>query len=155
NLPGWQVAAHYAVSSCPGGDYYDFLPLADGRVLFLVGDASDEGAPATVLIALVRVMLHSCPLNSGVERLPFCPMRGEILQPPHVILGNLNRVLVENSLEEQYMTAFCSLLSPTEGTLHYASAGHPPPLWWRARQGVVESVRDIIGQPLGLRADAA
>ncbi|MCI0457987.1 MAG: PP2C family protein-serine/threonine phosphatase [Gemmataceae bacterium] len=155
DLPGWQMVAHYAVGPCAGGDYYDFLPLADGRLLFLVGDASDEGAPSTVLIALVRVMLHACPLSSGIERLPFCPLRGEILQPPHVILANLNRLLVENSLEEQYMTAFCGLLSPAEGTLHYATAAHPPPLWWRARLGAAEVLREASGLPLGLCPDVS
>ena len=36
---GWQIAVHYAVSRWPGGDYYDFLPLPDGRILLLVADA--------------------------------------------------------------------------------------------------------------------
>jgi len=90
-----------------------------------------------------------------VAREPFCPVRGEIIQAPHIILGNLNRVLAENSLEEQCLTAFCAVLSPVEGTLHYANAGHPPPLWWRAARGQFEPVRDALGMPLGLDPDSA
>jgi phosphoserine phosphatase RsbU/P len=155
DVPGWRVAVHHAVGPWPGGDYYDFLPRADGRLVLFVGDVNDQGGPATALVAMTRVVMHSCPLNSGVAREPFCPVRGEIIQAPHIILGNLNRVLAENSLEEQCLTAFCAVLSPAEGTLHYANAGHPPPLWWRAARGRLEPVRDALGLPLGLEPGSA
>jgi sigma-B regulation protein RsbU (phosphoserine phosphatase) len=147
---GWSFAVHYAVGPRPGGDYYDFLPLPDGRLLLFIADASDEGGPSAVLVAIVRVVLHSCPLSSGTQRLPFCPMCGEVVQPPHLILDHLNRVLAENSLDSQSMTAFCGLLSPAEGTLHYANAGHVPPRLWRAATGTVESLRDASGLPLAM-----
>jgi serine phosphatase RsbU (regulator of sigma subunit) len=136
---GWQIAAHYAVGRWPGGDYYDVLPLPDGRFLLLVADASDQGAPSAALVAMVRVVLHACPLSSGVERL----------------LGHLNRVLVENSLEEQFLTAFCGVLDSLDGTFHYANAGHPAPRWWRASSRVAESLRDAAGLPLGVDRKAS
>jgi sigma-B regulation protein RsbU (phosphoserine phosphatase) len=154
-LFGWHIAVHYGVGPWPGGDYYDFLTLPDGRLVFLVADASDEGGPSSVLVAIVRVVLHSCPLTSGTDQLPFCPLRGEVVQPPHIMLGHLNRVVAENSLEEQYLTAFCGILSPADGTLHYANAGHPPPRWWHARTGELEVVRDPVGLPLGLHGHAS
>jgi sigma-B regulation protein RsbU (phosphoserine phosphatase) len=153
--PGWTVAVHYAVGAWPGGDYYDFLPLADGRLLVFAGDASDEGGPSAVLVALARATIHSCPLSSGQSRLPFCQVHGEVVQSPHVILGNLNRVLAENSLEDQYLTAFCGVLSPAEGTLHYANAAYPPPLWWRAARGSLEPVNEATGMPLGISPGSA
>jgi len=58
DLPGWQVAVHHAVGPWPGGDYYDFLPLADGRLVLLVADANDQGGPATALVAMTRVVMH-------------------------------------------------------------------------------------------------
>ena len=131
-LPGWHIAGHYTAGPWPGGDYYECLRLPDGRILVLVADASDQGAPAAALVAMVRVVLHSCPLASGVERLPFCPLHETLVQPPHILLGHLNRVLVENSLEEQFLTAFGGVLNPAAGTFHYANAGHPAPRWWRA-----------------------
>ena len=108
------------------------------------------GVPSAVMMALVRVMLHSCPLSSGQERVPFCPLHGVVVQPPHVVLGHLNRILIENSLEGWFMTAFYSVLSPAEGTLHFSNAGHPRPLLWRASTGMIESLHDIAGLPLGL-----
>jgi sigma-B regulation protein RsbU (phosphoserine phosphatase) len=147
---GWNLAVHYAAGLWSGGDYYDFLTLPDGRMLVLVADASDQGAPATALMAMVRVVLHSCPLSSGVERLPFCPLREPGMQPPHVLLGHLNHVLAENSLEEQFLTAFCGLLDPADGNFHYANAGQPFPRLWRASAGIVEPLRDAVGLPLGV-----
>lgn len=147
---GWEIAAYYKVSPWPSGDYYDFLPLPDGRLVMLVADASGHGGPSAVMMAITRVTLHACPLSSGRERQPFCPLQGTVTQSPHVVLGHLNRVLIENSLEGQFMTAFYAVLNPADGTLHYANAGHPSPLWWRASSRTVETVHDVGGVPLGL-----
>jgi sigma-B regulation protein RsbU (phosphoserine phosphatase) len=143
------VAVHYSAGLWPGGSYYDVLPLPDGRVLFLIADASDQGAASTALAIIVRVVLHSCPLSSGASRVPFCPFSSPSSQPPDVLLGHLNHVLSENKLEEQFVTAFCGVLDPANGSFHYANAGHPYPRWWRAAHGRVESVRGATGPPLG------
>jgi sigma-B regulation protein RsbU (phosphoserine phosphatase) len=153
--PGWTLAVHYVMGLRPGGDYYDFLPLGDGRLLLFIGDAGDQGGPSAVLVAIVRVLLHACPLSSGADRLPFCPLRGEVVQPPQVILGHLNRILAEYTLAGQYLTAFCGLLSPTEATLHYANAGHLPPRLWRAASHTVESLHDASGLPLAMDPHSA
>jgi serine phosphatase RsbU (regulator of sigma subunit) len=153
-LAGWQLAVHAAVGRWPGGDYYDFLPLPDGRILLLIADPSDQGAPSVALVAMTRVMLHSCPLSSGVEQLPYCPFSQPVLQPPHILLGHLNRVLAENSLEEQFLTMFCGLLDPVDGNFHYTNAGHPAPLWWHAASRKVEPIRDAAGLPLAVDRQA-
>lgn len=152
HLPGWDLAVHYAVGQWPGGNYYDFLRLPDGRLLFLVADASDRGPPAVALVSMLRVVLHACPLSSGVEQMPFCPFHDPLIQPPHIILGHLNQILFENSLEAQFVTAFCGVFSPADGEVHFANAGHPPPMWWRVSSGTVEVVSDASGLPLGLNA---
>lgn len=147
---GWQIVGYHAQGRWPGGDYYDFLMLPDGRVLIFLADAGDHGAPAVALIGMVRVVLHSCPMSSGVERLPFCPLHEPVLQPPHVLLGHLNNILVENTLQEQFMKAFGGILDPAEGNFHFANAGQPPPGWWHASSGELEIIRHANGLPLGL-----
>jgi phosphoserine phosphatase RsbU/P len=131
------------------------LPLPGGQLLFLLGDASGHGGPAAVMMALTRMMLHSCPLISGVNRQPFCPLHQVAVQPPGVLLGHLNRILIENTLEEQFMTALCGTLDLTGGALRFANAGHPPPRWWRAATGQVGPLPDIGGLPLGIDPQAA
>src|SRR5262249_45073704 len=137
---GWHVAVYYSAGFWPGSDYYDVLSLPNGHLLFLIADASDQGAPSTALALMVRVILHSCPLSSGVNRVPFCPFSAPSIQPPHILLGHLNHVLAENALKEQFMTAFCGVLDPETGSLLYANAGHSYPRWWRASQRNVQAV---------------
>src|SRR5262245_54711579 len=117
---GWHVAVHAVAGSWPGGDYYDVLRLSDRRLVVAVADASDQGGPAAVMAAMVRLLLHSCPLSAGAERLPFCPFRDPLVQPPHLLLGHLNRVLADNLLEGQFVTAYCGILDPLDGNFHYA-----------------------------------
>lgn len=152
---GWQLAAHYAPGPSPGGDFYDVLEIPDQRLLLVLADASDQGAPATALVVLLRAILHSCPLSSGLPRSPFCPFQEPVLQPPHVLLGHLNHVITENSLEEQYLTMFCGQLDVIDGNFHYSNAGHPAPRWWHARSRTVEGIRDSAGLPLGYDPRAA
>jgi phosphoserine phosphatase RsbU/P len=147
---GWQVAAECRISSCPGGNFYDFWPLPDGQMGLMVADASGHGGAAVVMVAQVRLLLHSCPLSSGRGRLPFCPVDGRLTQPPSVVLGHLNQVLGENSLEGEFLTAFYGLLDPASGMLKYANAGHPLPRLWRAATRRVDSVPDVTGRPVGL-----
>jgi sigma-B regulation protein RsbU (phosphoserine phosphatase) len=72
-----------------------------------------------------------------------------MVQPPQLVLGHLNSVLRENTLEGESLTAFYGLLDPVGGILQYANAGHPLPRLWRAGTGKVEAVPDVTGGPLG------
>lgn len=152
---GWKLAVHYQVGQCPSGDYYDFLPLADGRFVFLLADSSEHGGPAAALVAMLRVSMHSCPLSSGRDQSPFCPLDGAVVQSPHIILGDLNRIVFANALEGQTISAFCGILDPLERTLHFANAGHPSPRWWHASSRSVEALRYAVGLPLGIDLHAA
>jgi sigma-B regulation protein RsbU (phosphoserine phosphatase) len=150
-LEGWDTAISYLVNGSPGGDYYDFFPLAGGRRLALaVADASGHGGAAAVMVAQVRAFLHSCPLTCGHALAPFCPLEGRTNPPPGVVLGHLSHLLEENSLSEQFMTAYYGVLDTDTGAFQYANAGHPPPRWWRAALGAIEPGPDCAGPPLGL-----
>jgi phosphoserine phosphatase RsbU/P len=150
HFDGWDLATSYLVSSLPGGDYYDFFPLPGSRLALIVGDASGHGGPAALMVALARAFLHSCPLTCGHSLAPFCPVPACTISPPGVILGQLSRLLEENSLSDQFMTAYYGVLATDTGTLLYANAGHPPPRWWRAALGTIEAVPVCAGPPLGL-----
>src|SRR6266702_2606942 len=47
DLPSWHVAAFYRPARTVGGDFYDFISLPDGRVMFVVGDVTDKNIPTT------------------------------------------------------------------------------------------------------------
>jgi sigma-B regulation protein RsbU (phosphoserine phosphatase) len=151
HFKGWDLAIQYVVNHSPGGDYYDFFPLADDRRLALVvADASGHGGAAAVTVAQVRTFLHSCPLTCGHSFHPFCPVEGCTLPSPGVILAHLSRLLEENTLSDHFMTAYYAVLALDAGTVLYANAVHPPPRWWRAALGTVEAAPDCAGPPLGI-----
>jgi sigma-B regulation protein RsbU (phosphoserine phosphatase) len=151
HFKGWDIATNYLVNHSPGGDYYDFFPVADDRRLALVvADASGHGAAAAITVAQVRTFLHSCPLTCGHSFSSLCPVKGCAIPPPGVILAHLSRLLDENTLSDHFMTAFYAVLALDTGSFLYANAGHPPPRWWRAALGTVEVVPDCAGPPLGI-----
>src|SRR3954471_11112806 len=59
DLPGWQVAAYYRPAREVGGDFYDVIPLPDGRVAFVVGDFTDKGVPAALVMSATRSVLRA------------------------------------------------------------------------------------------------
>src|ERR1022692_2310726 len=96
-----------------------------------------------------RMVRHSCPLTSGQDRAPFCPVHG-LTQTPPIILSRLNRVLVENSLAEQFMTAILGQWNPESAQFDFVGAGHPLPRYWRQASQRMETVSDRAGLPLGI-----
>jgi serine phosphatase RsbU (regulator of sigma subunit) len=138
-VPGWEVVVYYSPGFWPGGDYYGVLPLPDGRLLLIIADANDLGMASTALAPMVRLVLHSCPISAAVYQAPW-PFSDPSCQSPHILLNHLNHVLAENSLDDQFMTAFCGILDPKDGSFLYANAGHPYPRWWRASRRVDQLV---------------
>ncbi|MBV9659374.1 MAG: SpoIIE family protein phosphatase [Verrucomicrobia bacterium] len=137
-LPGWDVAAHYQPVIQVGGDVYDWLPLADGRLFFWIADATGHGAAAALLTSLTKLLFrHAAALS----------------QSPSEILRLVNRDLFQIFKGRSLMTALGAVLDPRTGHLRVAGAGHPPLLVARA-DGTVDGVRSQV-PPLGLVEDQA
>src|SRR5580692_10227478 len=66
DLPSWHVAAFYRPARTVGGDFYDFIPLPDGRVMFVVGDVTDKGIPAALVMASTHALVLD-PVSGEVE----------------------------------------------------------------------------------------
>jgi sigma-B regulation protein RsbU (phosphoserine phosphatase) len=139
DLPGWSQAVHYATSTAAGGDYYDFFPLARGRTGIVIADASGHGAPAAVVMAVTRAILHGC---HGPE------------MPPVELLTHVNKRLIHNIVGGHFVTAWFGVLDPATGDLEYAGAGHNPPFVHRRSTRTVEELTNPAGLPLGLFPEA-
>lgn len=135
---GWDYLSgnehHHATSTRAGGDYYDFFELPEGRIGFLVADASGHGAPAAVLMAMLRVLLRTTV---------------EGLESPDQVLAGLNRQLARTLPAGWFVTACYAVLELASGRLTYALAGHDPPLMLRAAGGRPERLAPCGGTPLG------
>ena len=132
NLPEWQIAAYYGPARVVGGDFYDFIDLGGGRIGLVVGDVTDKGVPA----ALVMARTHSI-LRAEAPRLVM----------PGAVLARANDLLAAEMPERMFVTCLYMVLDPTTGHVVFANAGHNLP-YVRTVDGVVEF--RATGMPLGL-----
>jgi serine phosphatase RsbU (regulator of sigma subunit)/anti-sigma regulatory factor (Ser/Thr protein kinase) len=132
DLPGWQVGAYYGPAREVGGDFYDFIKLPDGQIGIVVGDVTDKGVPA----ALVMATTHSI-LRAEAPR----------LVAPSEVLTRANELLVDEMPAHMFVTCLYAVLDPETGRLRYANAGHNVP-YVRTEDGVTEL--RATGMPLGL-----
>jgi Serine phosphatase RsbU, regulator of sigma subunit len=131
-LPGWEVAAYYGPARAVGGDFYDFIALPDGRIGIVVGDVTDKGVPAALIMARTQSVL-----------------RGEAprLLSPAKVLERANEILLPEMPARMFVTCLYMVLEPETGRVVYANAGHNLP-YVRTADGVIEL--RATGMPLGL-----
>ncbi len=135
SLSGWQVAAHYQPAREVGGDFYDFLELSEGRLGLIIGDVTDKGIPAALVMATTRSILRS-----SAER----------LIEPGKVLERVNNLLHDDIPPNMFVTCFYAVLDPFTGRLQFANAGHDLP--YRRTDEDATELR-AIGMPLGLMPD--
>ncbi|HET9832473.1 MAG TPA: PP2C family protein-serine/threonine phosphatase [Vicinamibacterales bacterium] len=124
--PGADVAGFSRPANTVGGDFYEILPLGDGRLVTAVGDVAGKGSPASLLMALLLAMMRT--------------LTDERLEPAELI-SRLNVQVCRQSPGNRFITLFYSVLDLASGELTYVNAGHTPPLLFRA-EGTVERLQD-------------
>jgi CHASE3 domain sensor protein len=117
-----------------GGDWYDAVRLADGRVLVSIGDVAGSGLQAAVIMAAMREVIR------GVA---------QVYADPATMIDAADRTL-KSEHPDSLVTAFVAVFDPIARSLSYCSAGHPPPLLRTADGSVIELPSQ--GLPLGIRA---
>ena len=120
-----------------GGDFYDILPLADGRVLLALGDVAGKGSPAALLMALLLAMMRTL-VDEGLEDAD--------------LVARLNAQIVKHAPRSRFVTLFIATFDPRTGSLVYVNAGQNPPLL-RRTDGSYERLR-AGGMALGMFENA-
>jgi serine phosphatase RsbU (regulator of sigma subunit)/anti-sigma regulatory factor (Ser/Thr protein kinase) len=130
--PGWQIDAFYRPARAVGGDFYDFIPLSDGRLGFVVGDVTDKGVPAALVMATTRSHLRAAAQRS---------------KSPGTVLADVNETLVGEMPHGMFVTCLYGILDTGSGEVRFANAGHNLP--YVGHDGDVVELR-ATGMPLGL-----
>jgi serine phosphatase RsbU (regulator of sigma subunit) len=139
-FPGWQVSIFWQPAHVIGGDFYDFIPLKDGRLGLVIGDVSGKGMPAALVMAVTRTLLRFAALSAaGLED-----------GRPGQALSAVNEICFAEIPANMFITCLFAVADMHTGRVRFANAGHTLPLQCSSR-GVVEL--RAAGMPLGLLPD--
>jgi serine phosphatase RsbU (regulator of sigma subunit)/anti-sigma regulatory factor (Ser/Thr protein kinase) len=131
-LADWHVAAYYRPAREVGGDFYDVIPIDHNRIGFVIGDVTDKGVPAALVMAATRSVLRA-----SVQR----------LVDPGEVLERVNEHLCPDMPEKMFVTCLYGVLEISSGRFRFANAGHDLPYVKTATGS--EELR-ARGMPLGL-----
>ncbi|QOJ14472.1 MAG: SpoIIE family protein phosphatase [Planctomycetia bacterium] len=110
-VPGYDISGWNQPADETGGDCFDFIPLADGRLAVLMADASGHGIGPALVIASARSMIRGLlGATTDLQR----------------IVEHVNRLLADDLADEGFVTAFFGILDPVRHELHYHSCGQGP-----------------------------
>ncbi len=112
-IPGFYVSGLSIPAGAVGGDWYDYIPLPDGRWGLVLADVSGKGTAAALLMSTTRGMMRSlASISAG----------------PGEVLTRLNTMLLQDFPDGRFVTMVYGELDPQRRTLRLANAGHLPPL---------------------------
>jgi sigma-B regulation protein RsbU (phosphoserine phosphatase) len=139
-VAGMDLAGHCRPALGVGGDYYDVVPLDDGRLMIAIGDVSGKGIAAALLMASLRASLRGI-VDTGSQDLAR-------------MVWKLNRLIHESSTANRYATLFFAIYDPGARELRYVNAGHNPPIVLRGPGGREEAIHlEACGPVVGLLKD--
>lgn len=120
--PGWDLAAVNVPCRTVGGDYFDFIPGAFGKLLLVVGDVAGKGMSAALMMSSLQAYLR---------------VLGEDPEPLPQLVTRLNQLVATRCPPNRFITLFAALLDPDTGELRCVNAGHNAALVVR-RDGALE-----------------
>lgn len=117
-----------------GGDLYDFFFLDDENLCFAIGDVSDKGVPASLMMAMTITLFRA---------------KSDISHKINEIAGSINREISRENDNMLFVTFFMGILNVRTGELEFCNAGHNYPLILR-KNGTLEILEETHGVPFGI-----
>ncbi|HEX6853240.1 MAG TPA: SpoIIE family protein phosphatase [Candidatus Polarisedimenticolaceae bacterium] len=133
-VAGLELAGYCRTALGVGGDYYDFLVLPDGSLLFAIGDVSGKGIGAALVMASLQASLRGQSIRAS----------GDLAQ----LMETVSALVHDATPENRYATLFVGRYEPKARRLVYVNGGHNAPVLLRAN-GEVERLA-ATGMVVGL-----
>lgn len=133
DIPGYDIGGAYLPAFAIGGDYFDYIPLPDGRLGIVLADVSGDGVPAALIMSAFRALLRT-QVKDGTAPASACAC--------------MNALLPDLTDYADFVTAVYGILEPQAGTFTYTNCGHPPLLFLRGDASVEQ--HKIGGPALGV-----
>lgn len=136
-MAGWDFAACWRPAHEVSGDFYDFIPFADGRLGVVIADVSDKGMPAAMFMALSRSIIRAVVGTND-------DLAADI--------SKVNQLIWRDAAEGMFITLLYAVFSPHTGLVQYVNAGHNPPMLIRSQAPQVEKLART-GMAAGVEGD--
>jgi phosphoserine phosphatase RsbU/P len=117
-----RIAVSYRPMTAVAGDFYEFIPVDEKRIGFLLADVTGHGVPAALIASMIKVATQSVV---------------PCAHDPREVLCGLNRILFPQ-IHDQFVSAAYLWLDTENRKALYSAAGHPPLLRWR--EGKLERI---------------
>ncbi|MCE2514787.1 MAG: SpoIIE family protein phosphatase [Acidobacteria bacterium] len=111
--PGCRIFANMKPARNVGGDFFDVIHLADGRIGIAIADVSDKGVPAALFMMSCRTLIKGAAIGKT---------------DPGEVLHEVNQLLQEDNDAAMFVTVFYGVYDPDSQRFHYANGGHNSPL---------------------------
>ena len=134
NIPGFDINGLCLPCREVGGDWFDYIPLNDGKLGLVLADVSGKGMAAALLMTSTRSILR---------------MFAEIELQPSEVLSRVNKILINDFPKTRFVTMIYAILDPKSRTLTFANAGHLSPLLVQSNK--IKFIEINSGLPLGLQ----
>ena len=134
-IPNYEFFDFYRPAKYLGGDYYDYIVLADSRLVFALGDVSGKGVAASLLMAKLSAEVRG----------------GLIIEPTFAdSMRRLNQIFCESRWDNRFVTFFFGILDPRTHEICFHNAGHIPPILVSPDGNAEMLGENSIGLPLGV-----
>lgn len=140
DYPGWQLAATLEPARQISGDFYDFIPLPNGRLAIIIADVADKGLGPALYMALSRTLIRTFATQFEAQ--------------PAEVLNAANQRIIHDARANLFVTVFYGILDLYSGELIYANAGHTPPYLLETRNRGAYTTLKNTGMPLGIEEDS-
>ena len=114
-VPRFEVAGSSQPARMVGGDYYDLIPLPDGRFVAIIADVSGKGVPAAILMSALRAAVYVEVRHMATD---------ELIS----IVERLNQMICRDTMNNMFITMVMGVLDPERQTLTYCNVGHVHPI---------------------------
>jgi serine phosphatase RsbU (regulator of sigma subunit) len=140
DMAGWQLAVTLDPVGETSGDFFDIIPLEDGRIGFLIADVLDKGLGPALYMTLSRTLIRTYATEFN-------------LQPDLVFFATNERIL-KDTRANLFVTVFFGIIDLQTGEMTYANAGHNPPYILPNQADINPVPLEKTGIPIGIDEEA-
>ena len=137
-IPGYEVFDFYEPARHVGGDYFNYVPLSDGRIAVVMADVSGKGVPAAMVMAVLSGDVKYClAAESDLVR----------------AVSRINDSVCRSGWDERFATFVAAVIDPRTHRVTLVNAGHLPAYIRDSNGGVTSVGPEQGGLPLGMAAE--